>query len=91
MNLRLWRLRAVPTRQDVKLGIADRADRGAHQWYVAATVTVLLERVPQIVQLLPGQIRRARHAGVTGHPMTGRAQSQPAGLRWRRGLALGLG
>ena len=91
MNLRLWRLRAIPTRQDVELGITDRADRGTHQRHVAATISVLFERVAQIIQLLSGQIRRAGHAGMTGHPMTGRAQAQTTGLRWPHGRALGMG
>ncbi len=87
----LRRLRAVPTCQRVKIGITDRADRCAHQRYVAATIAVLFERVAQIIELLPGQVRRASHAGVTGHPMTGRAQTQSTGLRQRRRRALGMG
>ena len=85
----LRRLRAVPAGQRVEIGIADRADRRAHQWHVAAAIPIVPECAAQIVQLLAGQIRHAGHAGVTGLAMASRAQAQPAWLG--RGRALGNG
>ena len=83
-------MRAEPARQFIEVGIAHGADGRAHLRHVAATVAVLLERVAQVIQFLPGQIGHARNLCHAGFTMAGRAQAQPHGLggrcrvRWRK-------
>ncbi len=77
MRLLLRRLRTVPAGQRIQLGSAERANRGAHHRRRTPTVTVLLERLAEVIKILAGQVRHPRHTGVTGRAVTGRTQAKP--------------
>jgi len=89
-GLWLWGLRAVPTHQLIQLGIAERADRRAHQRYVARAIAVVIQRLAQVIQALARQIGRAGHLRHAGFTVAGRAQTKPhrlgrqiGGERWQ--------